>query len=207
MIQYYPQLKEVFYFPSFSSQTVIYKGQLRAIQIRSYFKDLQDAQFASAIALVHSRFSTNTVPRWKLAQPFRCIAHNGEINTVQGNVNWWTAREKDLVSDVYTPHDFKHLLPVCSDTLSDSGNFDAVLEFLFRNGYSMPHALMMMVPEAFQNDNGMDAFKKDFYSHFEPLMEPWDGPASICFSDGIVVGATVDRNGLRPSKYLSLIHI
>ena len=201
VIQYYPQLKEVFYFPSFSSQTVIYKGQLRAIQIRSYFKDLQDAQFASAIALVHSRFSTNTVPRWKLAQPFRCIAHNGEINTVQGNVNWWTAREKDLVSDVYPPHDFKHLLPVCSDTLSDSGNFDAVLEFLFRNGYSMPHALMVMVPEAFQNDNGMDAFKKDFYSHFEPLMEPWDGPASICFSDGIVVGATVDRNGLRPSKY------
>lgn len=201
VIRQYPGLKEVFYFPSFSSQTIIYKGQLRAIQIRSYFADLQDENYASAIALVHSRFSTNTVPRWKLAQPFRCIAHNGEINTVQGNVNWWSAREKDLVSDIYSKEDFEHLLPVCSPTLSDSGNFDAVLEFLFRNGYSMPHALMMMIPEAFQNDNGMEDYKKDFYSYYEPLMEPWDGPASICFSDGVVVGATVDRNGLRPSKY------
>ena len=201
VVKTFPELKEVFYFPSFSSQTIIYKGQLRAIQIRKYFKDLLDENYTSAIALVHSRFSTNTVPRWKLAQPFRCIAHNGEINTVQGNVNWWTAREKELVSDVYSKEDFNHLLPVCSPTLSDSGNFDAVLEFLFRNGYSMPHALMMMVPEAFQNDEGMEKYKKDFYSHNEPLMEPWDGPASICFSDGIVVGATVDRNGLRPSKY------
>jgi glutamate synthase (NADPH/NADH) large chain len=201
IVSTYPELKEEFYFPSFSSQTIIYKGQLRAIQIREYFKDLLDENYTSAIALVHSRFSTNTIPRWKLAQPFRCIAHNGEINTVQGNVNWWAAREKDLVSDVYSQEDFKHLLPVCSPSLSDSGNFDAVLEFLFRNGYSMPHALMMMVPEAFQNDNGMEKYKKDFYSYYEPIMEPWDGPASICFSDGIVVGATVDRNGLRPSKY------
>lgn len=201
VVSLFPSLKEVFYFPSFSSQTIVYKGQLRAIQIRSYFADLQDKDYASAIALVHSRFSTNTVPRWKLAQPFRCIAHNGEINTVQGNVNWWTAREQDLDSDVYTKEDLSHLIPVCSATLSDSGNFDAVLEFLFRNGYSMPHALMMMIPEAFQNDNGMEQYKKDFYTHYEPLMEPWDGPASICFSDGIVVGATVDRNGLRPSKY------
>jgi len=201
VIRSFAFLKEVFYFTSFSSQTIIYKGQLTATQVRQYFKDLQDPLFSSAIALVHSRFSTNTVPKWKLAQPFRCIAHNGEINTVQGNVNWWTAREKELTSDVYSSHDLKKLLPVCSPTLSDSGNFDAVLEFLFRNGYSMPHALMMMIPEAFQNDEGMDEFKKDFYSHYEPLMEPWDGPASICFSDGFVVGATVDRNGLRPSKY------
>jgi len=197
----FPHLKEVFYFSSFSSQTIIYKGQLRAIQVRYYFKDLTNLDYTSAIALVHSRFSTNTVPKWKLAQPFRCIAHNGEINTVQGNMNWWTAREKELKSDIYSSEDLRHLLPVCSNTLSDSGNFDAVLEFLFRNGYSMPHALMMMVPEAFQNDPGMEPYKKDFYSHYEPLMEPWDGPASICFTDGIVVGATVDRNGLRPSKY------
>jgi len=201
VIQAFSFLKEIFYFTSFSSQTIIYKGQLTATQVRQYFKDLNDPLYSSAIALVHSRFSTNTVPKWKLAQPFRCIAHNGEINTVQGNVNWWTAREKELTSDVYSTHDLKKLLPVCSPTLSDSGNFDAVLEFLFRNGYSMPHALMMMIPEAFQNDEGMDEFKKDFYSHYEPLMEPWDGPASICFSDGVVVGATVDRNGLRPSKY------
>ncbi|MFZ1560633.1 MAG: glutamate synthase central domain-containing protein, partial [Saprospiraceae bacterium] len=201
VIQAFSFLKEIFYFTSFSSQTIIYKGQLTATQVRQYFKDLNDPLYSSAIALVHSRFSTNTVPKWKLAQPFRCIAHNGEINTVQGNVNWWTAREKELTSDVYSTYDLKKLLPVCSPTLSDSGNFDAVLEFLFRNGYSMPHALMMMIPEAFQNDEGMDEFKKDFYSHYEPLMEPWDGPASICFSDGVVVGATVDRNGLRPSKY------
>lgn len=201
VIQAFSFLKEIFYFTSFSSQTIIYKGQLTATQVRQYFKDLNDPLYSSAIALVHSRFSTNTVPKWKLAQPFRCIAHNGEINTVQGNINWWTAREKELTSDVYSTHDLKKLLPVCSPTLSDSGNFDAVLEFLFRNGYSMPHALMMMIPEAFQNDEGMDEFKKDFYSHYEPLMEPWDGPASICFSDGVVVGATVDRNGLRPSKY------
>jgi len=201
VIQAFSFLKEIFYFTSFSSQTIIYKGQLTATQVRQYFTDLKDPLFSSAIALVHSRFSTNTVPKWKLAQPFRCIAHNGEINTVQGNVNWWTAREKELTSDVYSTHDLKKLLPVCSPTLSDSGNFDAVLEFLFRNGYSMPHALMMMIPEAFQNDEGMDEFKKDFYSHYEPMMEPWDGPASICFSDGVVVGATVDRNGLRPSKY------
>jgi glutamate synthase (NADPH) large chain len=201
VVEAFSFLKEVFYFTSFSSQTIIYKGQLTASQVRQYFKDLKDPLYSSAIALVHSRFSTNTVPKWKLAQPFRCIAHNGEINTVQGNVNWWTAREKELTSDVYSTDDLKKLLPVCSSTLSDSGNFDAVLEFLFRNGYSMPHALMMMIPEAFQNDEGMDEFKKDFYSHYEPLMEPWDGPASICFSDGVVVGATVDRNGLRPSKY------
>jgi len=201
VIKAFSFLKEIFYFTSFSSQTIIYKGQLTATQVRLYFRDLNDPLYSSAIAMVHSRFSTNTVPKWKLAQPFRCIAHNGEINTIQGNVNWWTAREKELTSDVYSTHDLKKLLPVCSPTLSDSGNFDAVLEFLFRNGYSMPHALMMMIPEAFQNDEGMDEFKKDFYSHYEPLMEPWDGPASICFSDGVVVGATVDRNGLRPSKY------
>ncbi|MBK9257102.1 MAG: glutamate synthase large subunit [Saprospiraceae bacterium] len=201
VVRSFPFLKEVFYFASFSSLTIIYKGQLTALQVRQYFPDLSDDDYTSAIALVHSRFSTNTVPKWKLAQPFRCIAHNGEINTVKGNVNWWTAREKDLVSDIFSEEDLKKLLPVCSPTLSDSGNFDAVLEFLFRSGYSMPHALMMMIPEAFQNDENMAAYKKDFYKYYEPLMEPWDGPASICFSDGVLVGATVDRNGLRPSKY------
>ena len=201
IVRKYDFLKEIFYFPSFSSQTIIYKGQLTATQVRKYFRDLNEPDFHSAIALVHSRFSTNTVPKWKLAQPFRCIAHNGEINTVQGNVQWWNAREKDIRSDIYNHEDLGKLMPVCSPTLSDSGNFDAVLEFLFRNGYSMPHALMMMIPEAFQNDKAMDERKKDFYRYMEPMMEPWDGPASICFSDGTVVGATVDRNGLRPSKY------
>ena len=201
VVDRYPDLKEVFYFSSFSSRTIIYKGQLTATQVRQYFPDLSDPDFTSAIALVHSRFSTNTVPRWKLAQPFRCIAHNGEINTVKGNVNLWGAREKNLTSDIFTPDDLAKLSPVTSPTLSDSGNFDAVLEFLFRSGYSMPQALMMMIPEAFQNDDFMDDYKKDFYEYYEPMMEPWDGPASICFSDGVVVGATVDRNGLRPSKY------
>ena len=201
VVRAFPFLKEIFYFASFSSQTIIYKGQLTATQVRQYFPDLSDAEYTSAMALVHSRFSTNTVPKWKLAQPFRCIAHNGEINTVKGNVNWWTAREKDFISEVFSEDDLKKLLPVCSPTLSDSGNFDAVLEFLFRSGYSMPHALMMMIPEAFQNDESMESYKKDFYKYYEPLMEPWDGPASICFSDGVLVGATVDRNGLRPSKY------
>ena len=197
----HPEISEVFYFSSFSCKTIVYKGQLIATQVRPYFTDLSDHFFKSAVALVHSRFSTNTVPKWKLAQPFRTIAHNGEINTVQGNVNWWNAREKDLKSEVFSADDLKVLEPVCSKTLSDSGNFDAVLEFLIRDGLSLPHALMMMIPEAWHSDSSMPQYKKDFYEFHEAIMEPWDGPASICFTDGNVLGATLDRNGLRPSKY------
>jgi glutamate synthase (NADPH) large chain len=201
IVERFPDLKEVFYFASFSCRTIIYKGQLTATQLRPYFPDLSERSFNSAVALVHSRFSTNTVPKWKLAQPFRCIAHNGEINTVQGNINWWNARENDLVSKTYSKEDLSVLLPVCSRTLSDSGNFDAVLEFLIRDGISLPHALMMMIPEAWHDDANMPEFKKEFYEYHEYLMEPWDGPASIVFTDGKVLGATLDRNGLRPSKY------
>lgn len=197
----YPELAEVFYFSSFSSQTIIYKGQLTATQLRQYYPDLSDHYFKSAVALVHSRFSTNTVPKWKLAQPFRCIAHNGEINTVQGNVNWWNAREHDLDPKLYTKEQLEVLKPVCSATLSDSGNFDAVLEFMIRDGISLPHALMMMIPEAWHENDSMPQYKKDFYEFHEYIMEPWDGPASICFTDGKILGATLDRNGLRPSKY------
>ncbi len=201
VVSVFPELKEVFYFASFSSQTIIYKGQLSATQVRTYYPDLNQPEYKSALAIVHSRFSTNTTPKWKLAQPFRCIAHNGEINTIKGNVNWWQAREQQIKSSVYTEEQLQTLIPVCSPTLSDSGNFDAVLEFLFRNGLSMPHALMMMIPEAYQNDPHISDAKREFYRYHDALMEPWDGPASICFTDGVVLGATVDRNGLRPSRY------
>jgi glutamate synthase (NADPH) large chain len=197
----YNELSDTFYISSFSANTIVYKGQLRAIQLRDYYTDLKDPSFKSAVAMVHSRFSTNTVPKWHLAQPFRTIAHNGEINTVRGNVNWWTAREKDLKSEVFNQKELANVLPVCNDANSDSGNFDAVAEFLFRSGYSMPHALMMMVPEAYHNDAHMEDYKKAFYQFHETMMEPWDGPAAMCFTDGVVVGATLDRNGLRPLKY------
>jgi len=191
-----------FYISSFSSRTIVYKGQLSAVQLRSYFHDLQDPEFMSAMAIVHSRFSTNTVPKWKLAQPFRCISHNGEINTIQGNINWWEAREKQLnISDSFDTK-LKNVLPICDPYTSDSGNFDNVAEFLFRSTRSLPHALMMMIPEAWQNDDTLPDYKKSFYKYHDAIMEPWDGPASICFTDGVIVGAALDRNGLRPSRYV-----
>jgi glutamate synthase (NADPH/NADH) large chain len=199
--QTYPQSREDFYIPSFSYKTIIYKGQLTTYQVRPYFPDLQDEMFISAISLIHSRFSTNTAPKWKLAQPFRYIAHNGEINTIKGNLNWWKAKEKQLKSTLFTPDELEKLMPICGEGLSDSGNFDNVLEFLVMGGYSLPHALMMMVPEAWQHDDNMEDYKKAFYQYHERFMEPWDGPASICFTNGILVGATLDRNGLRPSRY------
>jgi glutamate synthase (NADPH/NADH) large chain len=198
----FPQSKDQFYLPSFSYKTLIYKGQLTTYQLRPYFPDLQDDLFRSAIALVHSRFSTNTVPKWKLAQPFRYIAHNGEINTITGNVNWWKSKEKLLKSEWFSDEELEKLFPICGEALSDSGNFDNVLEFLVLSGFSLPHALMMMIPEAWQHDDLMDEYKKTFYEFHKTIMEPWDGPASICFTDGILVGATLDRNGLRPSRYL-----
>ena len=201
----YPETRDQFYLCSFSYKTIVYKGQLTTWQLQGFYGDLQDLGFKSAIALVHSRFSTNTVPKWKLAQPFRMIAHNGEINTVQGNVNWWRSKEKLIrKTATFTEEELSLIFPVCGSSLSDSANFDNVLEFLTMNGMSIPHALMMMIPEAWQHDELMPDYKKAFYEYSKALMEPWDGPASICFTDGKLVGATLDRNGLRPSRYCLL---
>ncbi len=201
----YPETQDQFYLCSFSYKTIVYKGQLTTWQLSGFYGDLQDLGYKSAIALVHSRFSTNTVPKWKLAQPFRMIAHNGEINTVQGNVNWWRSKESLIrKTAVFSEEELDMIFPVCGSSLSDSANFDNVLEFLTMNGISIPHALMMMIPEAWQHDEDMPDYKKAFYDYSKALMEPWDGPASICFTDGILVGATLDRNGLRPSRYCLL---
>lgn len=195
-------LADDFYITSLSSKTIVYKGQLNASQLRDYFIDLNDEDCQSAIAIIHSRFSTNTVPKWKLAQPFRCIAHNGEINTIQGNINWWKARENFMHKSEIYKDDWLNALPVCDPFLSDSGNFDNVVDFLIRTTRSIPHALMMMIPEAWQNDEDMAAYKKGFYQYHDGIVEPWDGPAAICFTDGSLVGATLDRNGLRPLRYV-----
>ena len=197
-----PDTKDQFYFSSFSYKTVSYKGQLTTWQLKPYFPDLSDFDLVSAIALIHSRFSTNTFPKWKLAQPFRYIAHNGEINTITGNLNWWRSKEKNLESNFFSELELQRLFPICGDALSDSANFDNVLEFLVMNGRSIPHALMMMIPESWQHDAEMSADKKAFYEYHENFMEPWDGPAGVCFTDGVVVGATLDRNGLRPLRYI-----
>jgi glutamate synthase (NADPH) large chain len=198
----FPQTQDDFYVASFSYKTVIYKGQLTTYQLRPYFPDLQDERLTSAIALVHSRFSTNTVPKWRLAQPFRYIAHNGEINTITGNVNWWRAKEKQLEAELFTEQEMELILPVIGNGLSDSACFDNVCEYLVLSGRSLPTALMMMIPEAWQDDPHMPDYKKAFYQYHENVMESWDGPASITFTNGILVGATLDRNGLRPSRYL-----
>ena len=197
----YPTLTDDFYIASLSSKTIVYKGLLTATQLRQYFLDLQDLDFTSSVAVIHSRFSTNTIPKWKLAQPFRNIAHNGEINTIQGNINWWIAGERHL--DKSEIPEIKHITPLCDPYLSDSGNFDNVVDFLLNfSNRSIPHSLMMMIPEAWQNDDNMPAYKKAFYQYHEAILEPWEGPASICFTDGTLVGAILDRNGLRPSRYL-----
>ncbi len=198
----YPETRDQFYLASFSYKTIAYKGQLTTWQLPGYYSDLQSQDFKSAIALVHSRFSTNTVPKWKLAQPFRMVAHNGEINTIQGNVNWWKSKESLIRKTAnFTEDELDKIYPVCGTGLSDSANFDNVLEFLTLNGISIPHALMMMIPEAWQADEQMPDYKRAFYEYAKGLMEPWDGPASICFTDGVLVGATLDRNGLRPSRW------
>ncbi len=200
----FPQAQDDFYIASLSGCTMVYKGQLTATQVQGYFWDLQQPEFKSAIAVIHSRFSTNTVPKWKLAQPFRYIAHNGEINTIQGNVRWWEAREPLLQSALFDEDELEKLKPICGRNLSDSGVFDNVLEFLHLAGRSLPHSLMMMIPEAWQHDLAMADYKRAFYEYHAMLMEPWDGPASICFTDGVVVGALLDRNGLRPARYCLL---
>ncbi len=188
------------YFPSLSSRTFIYKGMLTTTQLGQFFTDLNDPRVESSLALVHSRFSTNTFPSWPLAHPFRFIAHNGEINTVQGNRNWMRAREALIESDLL-PGDLDRIFPICSPGASDSATFDEVLELLHMGGYELPHAVLMMVPEAWEHQPSMPRAKRDFYRYHASLMEPWDGPASIAFTDGTVIGAVLDRNGLRPSRY------
>ncbi|MBO0610497.1 glutamate synthase large subunit [Myceligenerans salitolerans] len=187
------------YFASLSARTVTYKGMLTTAQLEPFFGDLQDPRYATEIALVHSRFSTNTFPSWPLAQPFRTIAHNGEINTVRGNRNWVAAREGTMASDVLG--DFDQLRPVCSPGASDSASFDEVLELLHLSGRSLPHAVLMMVPEAWENHTEMDADRRAFYEYNANLIEPWDGPAALTFTDGELIGAVLDRNGLRPGRF------
>jgi glutamate synthase (NADPH) large chain len=192
--------KRFFYLPSLSSRTIIYKGMLSADQIDPMFPDLADPEVESALALVHQRFSTNTFPSWPLAHPYRYIAHNGEINTLRGNINWMRAREALCRSDLLGD-DLKKVFPVIREGGSDSATFDNVLEFLVMNGRSLPHAILMMIPEPWGGHESMSPERKAFYEYHSSLMEPWDGPASIAFTDGTVIGAVLDRNGLRPSRY------
>ncbi|WP_314145883.1 glutamate synthase large subunit [uncultured Leifsonia sp.] len=188
------------YFSSLSSRTLVYKGMVTTLQLEPFYPDLSDPRFASKLALVHSRYSTNTFPSWPLAQPFRMIAHNGEINTVQGNRNWMRARQSQLESELLG--DLDPVLPIVTPGASDSASFDEVVELLSLTGRSLPHAVMMMVPEAWENQTEIDPVRRDFYEYHSMLMEPWDGPAAIVFTDGSLVGATLDRNGLRPGRYV-----
>ena len=191
----------VFCVPSLSSRTIVYKGLLLAPQIAKFYVELSDPDVMSALCLVHQRFSTNTFPTWQLAHPFHYVAHNGEINTVRGNVNWMHARESILQSDLFGD-DLKKLLPIVQPNGSDSACFDNALELLVQSGRSLPHAMAMLIPEAWDGNPHMDQKKRDFYEYHCSLMEPWDGPAAIAFTDGRVIGATLDRNGLRPARYL-----
>ncbi len=186
--------------PSLSSRTLVYKGMLMAPQLARFYPDLNDERFASALALVHSRYSTNTFPSWELAHPYRMIAHNGEINTLRGNVNWMRARESQLASELFGD-DLHKVLPVVRPGGSDTATFDNVLELLVLAGRSVPHALMMMIPEAYAGRADLSDELKGFYAYHGCLMEPWDGPAAIAFTDGRVIGATLDRNGLRPGRW------
>lgn len=190
-----------FYISSLSYKTIVYKGQLTSTQVRQYFTDLGNKRMVSAFGLVHSRFATNTFPSWKLAQPFRYIAHNGEINTLQGNLNWLKTSEKGFTSPYFTKEEMEMLLPIVTEGQSDSACLDNMIELLTLTGRSLPHVMMMLIPEAWDGNEQMDPVKKAFYEFHSALMEPWDGPASISFTDGKVIGATLDRNGLRPSRY------
>jgi len=190
-----------FYVPSMSARTIVYEGMLLADQVGAYFTDLQDPRMSSALALVHQRFSTNTFPTWDLAHPFRLIAHNGEINTLRGNVNWLRARQGAISSPILGK-DLEKLWPLIYDGQSDSASFDNALELLTMSGYSIAHAVMMMIPEAWEGHTLMDASRRAFYEYHAAMMEPWDGPAAIAFTDGRQIGATLDRNGLRPARYI-----
>jgi glutamate synthase (NADPH) large chain len=190
-----------FYIASLSYKTIVYKGQLTSTQVRKYFTDLSNKRMVSAFGLVHSRFATNTFPSWKLAQPFRYIAHNGEINTLQGNLNWLKTSEKGFTSPYFSKEEMEMLLPVVTQGQSDSACLDNIIELLTLTGRSLPHVMMMLIPEAWDGNEQMDPLKKAFYEFHSAFMEPWDGPASISFTDGKIIGATLDRNGLRPSRY------
>ena len=188
------------YFPSLSSRTLVYKGMLTTGQLEPFYPDLSDRRFTTELALVHSRFSTNTFPSWPLSHPYRLIAHNGEINTVRGNRNWMRARESTLRSDLLGG-DIERLFPICTTSRSDSATFDEVLELLHLGGRSLPHSVLMMIPEAWENHQTMDPARRAFYAYNSTIMEPWDGPACVAFTDGTLVGAVLDRNGLRPGRY------
>ncbi|HEX3947846.1 MAG TPA: glutamate synthase central domain-containing protein, partial [Acidimicrobiales bacterium] len=188
------------YFPSLSTRTMVYKGMLTSFQVREFFPELSDGRVESGLALVHSRFSTNTFPSWPLAHPYRYLAHNGEINTLAGNRNWMRAREALLASSLI-PGDLSRIYPICTPGASDSASFDEVLELLHLGGRSLPHAVLMMIPEAWENHESMDPVRRAFYRYHASLMEPWDGPAAVAFTDGTLVGAVLDRNGLRPARY------
>jgi glutamate synthase (NADPH) large chain len=193
--------RETVYFPSLSGQTFVYKGMLTTPQLKAFYLDLQDDRLTSALGIVHSRFSTNTFPSWPLAHPFRRVAHNGEINTVTGNENWMRAREALIHTDVFGYHnDLNKIFPVCTPGASDTARFDEVLELLHLGGRNIAHAVLMMIPEAWERNKSMDPARRAFYQYHASLMEPWDGPASMCFTDGTLVGAVLDRNGLRPSR-------
>src|SRR5207249_7780380 len=193
--------KRLTYIPSLSSNTLIYKGMLSADQIETMYPDLRDPDIESALALVHQRFSTNTFPSWPLAHPYRFVAHNGEINTVKGNRNWMVARESQLVSDLFGDKGLERIFPICTPDASDSASFDEVLELLHLGGRSLPHSVLMMIPEAWENNATMKPERRAFYKFHASLMEPWDGPACVTFTDGSLVGAVLDRNGLRPARW------
>ena len=190
-----------FYPVSMSSRTIVYKGMFLAYQVGAYYKDLVDERFVSGFALVHQRFSTNTFPSWKLAHPYRMVAHNGEINTLRGNVNWMAARQASVKSELFGD-EIEKLWPISYEGQSDTACFDNALEFLFQGGYSLAHAVMMLIPEAWAGNKLMDDERKAFYEYHAALMEPWDGPAAVTFTDGRQIGATLDRNGLRPARYI-----
>jgi glutamate synthase domain-containing protein 2/glutamate synthase domain-containing protein 1/glutamate synthase domain-containing protein 3 len=192
--------RHMFHVPSLSSRTLVYKGMLQADQLPAYFPDLQDPGLASALAMVHQRYSTNTFPAWHLAQPFRFLCHNGEINTLRGNLSWLNARQQRFASELFGD-DLAKLLPVAAENASDSAALDNMIELLHLSGRSLPHAIMMLIPEAWQHHATMSAAKKSFYAYHACLMEPWDGPAAVPFTDGRYIGAVLDRNGLRPSRY------
>jgi glutamate synthase (NADPH/NADH) large chain/glutamate synthase (ferredoxin) len=192
--------REYFYIPSLSSSTIVYKGLLLPSQMAAYYQDLNDANVTSAMALIHSRFSTNTFPTWPLAHPYRYVCHNGEINTLKGNVNWMRARQGRLNSDLIGA-DMEKLFPIVSENQSDSACLDNALEFLVMGGRSLPHAMMMLIPEPWVANPQMDLDRRGFYQYHAAMMEPWDGPAAVCFTDGKLIGATLDRNGLRPCRY------
>ncbi|WP_209332416.1 glutamate synthase large subunit [Lunatimonas salinarum] len=196
-----PGVNDAFYIASFSSRTLIYKGQLRTDQVLPFYKDLQNNKLTSALAVVHSRFSTNTFPNWRLAQPFRYLSHNGEINTIRGNLNKMRSKETLMKSVHFTDDELQMLMPITNAKNSDSANLDAMVELLALSGRSLPHVMMMLVPEAWQDNKTMDRSRKAFYKFHASLMEPWDGPAALLFTDGKSLGATLDRNGLRPLRY------